>query len=392
MRSQEQDRDRLTQALGLAEGAFGVTEPNPRVGCVIGGEDGTVFGTGATQRVGGPHAEVMALRQAMSAGHQLQGATAWVTLEPCAHHGRTPPCCEALVAAGLGRVVVALEDPFAQVAGTGIAHLRAAGNRVDFAEPALARLAWEINVGFFSRVQRGRPWLRVKAASSLDGRTGLDNGISQWITGDAARVDGHAWRRRAGAVVTGIGTVLADDPRLDVRLVPSVLQPLRVILDSSLRTPPAARVLRPPGQVLIVTAVAPGQRSMALENLGTEVLHLPGPGGRVDLHGLMNELGRRGVNEAHVEAGSGLTTSALQSGLADELLLYLAPRLLGGSRGVVAWAPLQRLQDGLDLEILDVAPVGADLRLRLRPAGAAAGSFGASNRTSGAFTSTTTPI
>jgi diaminohydroxyphosphoribosylaminopyrimidine deaminase/5-amino-6-(5-phosphoribosylamino)uracil reductase len=386
------DADRLREALALAETAIGNTEPNPRVGCVIGSDDGRVFGTGATQEAGGPHAEVMALRDARSQGHDLLGATAWVTLEPCAHHGRTPPCCDALIEAGLGRVVVALPDPFPQVAGAGMARIRAAGIRVDMADEAIALAAWYINVGFFSRVLRQRPWIRVKVAASLDGRTGLDNRVSQWITGEAARIDGHAWRRRASAVLTGVGTVLADDPRLDVRLVPSSWQPLRVVVDSTLRTPPTARLLAAPGRSLIATVARESARCLALERSGAEVLALPGAGGRVDLAALAAELSQRGVNELHVESGPGLTTAMLQFELADEILLYMAPRLLGGQRGMVDWEPLQRLQDSLDFEWVEVCPVGVDLRARLRPAGSCFGPSSCLGQMSDGFTSAFTPV
>ena len=380
------DTDRLLQALALAEGAIGHTEPNPRVGCVIGSDTGAVFGMGATQEAGGPHAEVMALRDALAQGHNLRGATAWVTLEPCAHLGRTPPCCDAFIAAGLERVVVALQDPFPQVAGAGMGRLRAAGIRVDMADEAVALAAWNLNIGFFSRVLRQRPWVRVKLAASLDGRIGLDNGVSQWITGEAARADGHAWRQRASAILTGVGTVLADDPRLDVRRVPGCWQPLRVVVDSALRTPPAARILAAPGRALVVTMAREDARTAALERSGAEVLALPGAQGQVDLAALATELGRRGVNELHVEGGAALTTSILKSGLADELLLYLAPRLLGGKRGMVEWEPLQCLQDSLDFEWLEVTPVGTDLRARLRSVGAA--HFGPGNAASSAKYST----
>ena len=363
------DSVRLEQALRLAHDAIGTTEPNPRVGCVIGSDTGEIFGTGATQHAGGPHAEVMALREATAAGHDLRGATAWVTLEPCAHHGRTPPCCDGLIAAGLARVVVAVQDPFAQVAGAGIARMRAAGIRVDMGEPASARAAWDLNIGFFSRVLRQRPFVRLKMAASLDGRTGLDNNVSKWITSQAARTDGHAWRKRASAILTGVGTVLADDPRLDVRLVPSTWQPLRVVADSTLRTPLSARLLAVPGQALLVTARAAVDRAGDFERDGVEVLSLPGLDGRVDLRALMAELGRRGVNELHVEGGPALTTALLQAGLVDELLLYIAPQLLGGHRGMVEWPTLALLQDGLRLEWLDTTMVGPDLRARLRPIG-----------------------
>ena len=217
------DRDRLHQAQALAEHAVGLSDPNPRVGCVIGLADGTVLGQGWTRQAGGPHAEVVALRDAAAQGGRLRGATAWVTLEPCAHHGRTPPCCDALIDAGVARVVASVADPFPGVAGAGFARLRAAGIDVLEAGGVFAEVTRELNIGFFSRIERGRPWVRMKLAASLDGRTALPDGRSQWITGEAARRDGHAWRRRAGAVLTGIGTVLADNPRLDVREVPTEL-------------------------------------------------------------------------------------------------------------------------------------------------------------------------
>jgi diaminohydroxyphosphoribosylaminopyrimidine deaminase/5-amino-6-(5-phosphoribosylamino)uracil reductase len=360
------DRERLHGALALAEGAIGVTEPNPRVGCVIGHQDGRVLGEGATQQAGGAHAEVQALRAAQSAGHDTQGATAWVTLEPCAHHGRTPPCCDALIAAGLARVVVAIEDPFPLVAGEGIRRLRAAGVRVDMADADIADAAHELNIGFFSRVQRQRPWLRLKVACSLDGRTALPNGVSQWITGEPARRDGHAWRRRAGAVLTGIGTVLADNPRLDVRLVPTLLQPLRVVLDSHLRLPHDAALLAPPGAVAIYGAHEGAGRRAELEQAGAQVRLLPGPGGQVDIGEVLADLARQGVNELHVEAGARLNAALLQGDWVDEMLVYLAPRLLGEGRAFAALGPFEQMAQSLDFRFLGCNPVGEDLRLRAR--------------------------
>jgi diaminohydroxyphosphoribosylaminopyrimidine deaminase/5-amino-6-(5-phosphoribosylamino)uracil reductase len=363
------DRARLLEALALAETSFGLTEPNPRVGCIIGRDDGAVLGRGATQEAGGAHAEVMALREARAAGADLRGATAWVTLEPCAHHGRTPPCCDALIDAGLARVVVAIGDPFVQVAGAGLARLRAAGIRVEMAEADLADLAQaarETNIGFFSRVQRHRPWVRLKIAASLDGRTALDNGVSQWITGPEARRDGHAWRRRAGAVLTGIGTVLADDPGLDVRLVPTARQPLRVVVDSRWRTPASARLLKLPGQVLIVGAGSPPLAADALRVTGAELASLGGGDDRVDLVALMADLARRGVNELHVEAGARLNGSLLQAGLVDELLVYQAPCLLGAGRGMAELGAFTRLDQAPRFRIHELERVGADLRLRCR--------------------------
>ena len=378
MAAADLDRERLADALALAESAISATEPNPRVGCVIGRDDGRVFGRGATQHAGGAHAEVMALADARAAGHDVAGATAWVTLEPCAHFGRTPPCCDALVRARLGRVVVAVQDPFEHVAGAGIARLRAAGVRVDMAADVggadQARAARELNIGFFSRVQRGRPWLRMKVAASLDGRTALADGTSQWITGAAARDDGHAWRRRASAVLTGIGTVLQDDPRLDVRARAAVQQPRCIVVDSRLQMKPAARLFDVPGRdVWIVTATsadaADAGREAALRERGADVVRAPDADGKVDLGAMLALLGARGINELHVEAGHKLNGSLLRAGLVDELLVYVAPKLIGAGREMATFGPLAALDDALEFRFVDVAPVGDDLRLRLRPPG-----------------------
>lgn len=361
------DAARLDEAIALAHTAIGRSDPNPRVGCVIGRDDGTVLGRGATQRAGEAHAEVMALRQA--AGTDTRGATAWVSLEPCSHQGRTPPCCDALVAAGIRRVVVAIGDPNPLVGGRGLARLRASGLEVVEGDAHHASAARDLNLGFFSRHERGRPWVRLKAAASLDGRTALDDGRSQWITGQEARTDGHAWRRRAGAVVSGIGTVLHDDPRLDVRLVETQLQPLRVVVDSALRTPPRARLLAAPGQALVVGAQDVGATAAALRDAGAEVMALPGVDGRVDLAALVAELGRREVNEVHLEAGAALNGAFLQAGLVDELLLYLAPKLIGPGRGIAQWPGLGDLAQACTFELLSQEVLGADLRLRLAATG-----------------------
>lgn len=361
------DEERLTQALLAAQAAVGVSDPNPRVGCVLGRESGQVLGVGSTQQAGGPHAEVMALRQARAAGHDLHGATAWVTLEPCSHHGRTPPCCEALAEAGITRVLVAVQDPFPAVAGRGIARLRAAGMTVELASGPVAEAARDLNVGFFSRFERGRPWVRLKVAASMDGRTALDNGASQWITGPAARADGHAWRKRAGAVLSGIGTVLADDPRLDVRLVEWVLQPLRVVVDSTLRLSPCARVLQPPGRCLVVTAASLAEpRAQALANAGAEVIALPGANGRVDLPSMLSMLAQRDINEVHVEGGAELNAALIAQGLVDELLLYLAPVLVGPGRAIAHWDSLSSLTAAPRFKWVENTMVGNDLRLRAR--------------------------
>jgi diaminohydroxyphosphoribosylaminopyrimidine deaminase/5-amino-6-(5-phosphoribosylamino)uracil reductase len=381
-------------ALDIAHSAIGLSDPNPRVGCVITGQDvDSPWATGHTQQAGGPHAEVMALRAAQQAGLNLRGATAWVTLEPCAHHGRTPPCCDALIAAGLGRVVVALQDPNPLVAGQGIARMRAAGIEVQMAgeftgafaarfaadhpdDPqglAWAAEAFELNIGFCSRMVRQRPWVRLKIAASLDGQTALANGVSQWITSPVARADGHAWRRRASAVLTGIGTVRDDDPRLDVRLVPTQLQPLRVVVDSRLEIPAQARILQAPGQVLVYTGAAL-EAAVPLQGLhpNLEVVGVPADErGKTDLRAVLTDLAARGVNELHVEAGHQLNGSLLKAALVDEWLVYLAPKMLGPGRGMAAFGPLERLSDALALEFIECTPTGPDLRLRARPPGRA---------------------
>jgi diaminohydroxyphosphoribosylaminopyrimidine deaminase/5-amino-6-(5-phosphoribosylamino)uracil reductase len=364
----ELDRTRLREALALAEEAFGRSEPNPRVGCVIGHADGRVLARGSTQAPGQAHAEAAALQAAREAGVDVRGATAWVTLEPCAHHGRTPPCADALVAAGLARVVVGTRDPFPQVDGRGLERLRAAGIAVELAEGELEQACRETNIGFLSRVQRARPWVRMKVAASLDGRTALPDGTSQWITGLPARTDGHAWRRRAGAVLTGIGTVLEDDPRLDVRLVPTPRQPLRVVVDSALQTPPGAKLLAPPGEVLIYAAQEDPARAAPLRAAGVQLAVLPGEGGKVALEPMLRDLAARGVNELHVEAGHKLNGSLLRAGLVDELLLYMAPVLLGEGREIARLPALAVPGDAPRWAFHEVTPVGEDLRLRLRPA------------------------
>ena len=355
----------MHEALGLAQLSIGLCDPNPRVGCVITAADGRIIGRGHTQEAGGPHAEIMALRGAVSRGEQVAGATVHVTLEPCSHHGRTPPCCDALIDAGVARVVMAVQDPNPLVSGQGAARLRAAGIEVE--EGPLAHESRELNIGFFSRMERGRPWVRLKAAISLDGRTALMNGQSQWITGEAARIDGHAWRKRAGAVLTGVGTVLEDDPRLDVRLVPTVLQPLRVIVDSRSQTPAAARILEAPGRVLIYAAGPAPDRQAALQQRGVEIALAPGPSGKVDLAAMLADLAGRGINELHVEAGHKLNGSFVREALVDEFLVYMAPMLLGAGRELASFGPLEHLKHGVTLRFLGVEATGSDLRLIARP-------------------------
>jgi diaminohydroxyphosphoribosylaminopyrimidine deaminase / 5-amino-6-(5-phosphoribosylamino)uracil reductase len=358
----------MQQALALARQAVGLSEPNPRVGCVIVSAEGAqVLGQGHTQAAGEAHAEIMALRDAQAAGRSVAGATAYVTLEPCAHHGRTGPCCDALAAAGIGKVVAAVQDPNPQVAGQGFARLRAAG--VEVVVGPGAQVARELNLGFFSRMVRGTPWLRMKVAASLDGKTALENGVSQWITSEAARADGHAWRARAGAVLTGIGTLLEDDPRLDVRHVPVARQPDAVVVDSRLETPPGAKIFQPGRRLFIYAANRDPQREAALAERGAILVFLPGAGGKVDLAAMLRDLAQRGVNELHVEAGHKLNGSLVREGLLDELLVYLAPKLIGQGRDMANFGPFSELAQALPLEFVGFDPVGPDLRIVARVAG-----------------------
>jgi len=303
----------MNQALELAAQALFLSNPNPRVGCVITAADARVLGCGFTQQAGGPHAEVMALRDAEAQGREVRGATAWVTLEPCAHQGRTGPCCDALIAAGVARVVASIADPNPLVAGQGFARLRAAGVQVEVGPGAAA--SRELNIGFFSRMMRATPWVRMKAATSLDGVAALANGASQWITSPEARADGHTWRARACAVLTGVGTVLADDPLLNVRGVATMRQPHLVIVDSRLRTLPGARLFDVPDrQVWIYAAREDAAAAGALRARGATVSLLPGADGRVDLHALLRDLAARSVNELHLEAGPRLGAPSCRPG------------------------------------------------------------------------------
>ena len=361
----------IEQALSLAQSSLRLTSPNPRVGCVLVAPDGRVIGQGSTQQVGGPHAEIMALRDAAASGNDARGATAYVTLEPCAHQGRTGPCCDALIAAGIGKVVASLEDPNPLVAGQGFARLRAAGVAVEVGPGAAD--SRELNIGFFSRMVRGTPWVRVKVAASLDGATALHNGASQWITSAAARTDGHAWRARSCAVLTGIGTVLQDDPVLNVREVATPRQPQLVVVDSRLQTPPDASLFIA-GRACTIYAAGTSDsefadRKATLEARGATVVHLPGAHGKVDLPAMLRDLAARGVNELHVEAGHRLNGALVRAGLVDELLLYLAPKLLGPGRGMADMGPLETLAQGLALQFQDVDRLGPDLRVLARVMG-----------------------
>lgn len=344
-----------------AKGMF-ITSPNPRVGCVI-VRDGQVIAAGHTQPAGQAHAEIMALGDAEARGVDVRGATAYVTLEPCSHHGRTPPCSDALVRAGLGRVVAAMEDPNPLVAGKGMAQLAAAGIAIH--SGVLASEAHEMNIGFFKRMREGTPWVRLKVAASLDGATGLESGESQWITGPAARADGHGWRARACAILTGIGTVKADDPQMTVRGIDTPRQPRRVIVDSKLEISEHARILQ--GEPCWIIAAAPdAAKAERLRAAGHDVIVLPNPQGKVDLPELMRELGRRQINELHVEAGYKLNGSLVREGCVDELLVYLAPSLIGAGQGMFALGPFAQLSDKLELNFTDISRVGADVRLMAR--------------------------
>ncbi len=354
------DSQWMAQALRLAERGLYTTSPNPRVGCVLVKEN-SVVGEGWHERAGEPHAEVHALR---AAGTLARGTTAYVTLEPCSHHGRTPPCAEALIAAGVSRVVAAMQDPNPLVAGQGLQKLRAAGIEVECG--LMEAAARELNIGFVSRMTSGTPWVRSKIAASLDGRTALANGTSKWITGSAARRDVQHWRARSCAVLTGIGTVLADDPQLNVREIDSARQPLRVVLDSELRISLKARILQG-AQTLIYTASSDVAKQNVLKSRGADVVTLAGADGKVDLPAVLSDLGKRGINEVLVESGRTLNGVLLKAGLVDELVLYLAPQLLGdAARGLADLGELTQLQQRVGLQWIDVRQVGDDLRIVAR--------------------------
>jgi len=353
------DKRHMARALELAALGMYTTTPNPRVGCVL-VKDGRAVGEGWHRQAGEPHAEANALA---AAGDRANGATAYVSLEPCNHFGRTPPCSEALIHADVARVVAAMRDPNPKGAGGG-KKLEAAGIRFECG--LMEEEARELNIGFVSRVTRGRPWVRMKIAASLDGRTALANGQSQWITGSEARKDGHAWRARACAVLTGIGTVTADDPRLDVREVETSRRPLRIIVDSRLETPPTARILQG-GPVLVFCAADAPERRATLEGRGAEVVVLANPHGKVDLPAMLIALGARGINELHVEAGVKLNGSMLREGCVDELLVYLAPSLLGDTaQGMAGLAQMTSLDERVALAFRSADRVGADLRILAR--------------------------
>ncbi|MDR0701067.1 MAG: bifunctional diaminohydroxyphosphoribosylaminopyrimidine deaminase/5-amino-6-(5-phosphoribosylamino)uracil reductase RibD [Azoarcus sp.] len=357
------DREAMARALALAARGLATATPNPRVGCVI-LRDGKTVGEGWHHRAGEPHAEALALAQA---GEAARSATAYVTLEPCAHFGRTPPCADALAAAGVVRVVAAMQDPNPKVAGRGFARLRATGIGVECG--LLHDEAHELNIGFISRMTRQRPWLRLKTAATLDGKTALENGVSQWITGPGARADGHRWRARACAVLTGIGTVKADNPQLTVRAIPCERQPLRILIDARLDVDPAARILQGAPALIITAADTHEARARRLADAGHRMLRLPGAEGRVDLLALPHELAALELNEIHIEAGARLNGALLAAGCVDELLLYLAPIAVGcAARGMFDLPALTALDAAHRFAIRDCERIEEDLRIIARKA------------------------
>ena len=368
------DHRHMARAMRLAERGLYTTDPNPRVGCVL-VRDGRIVGEGWHRKTGEPHAERNAL---IAAGEAARGATAYVTLEPCSHHGRTPPCAQGLIEAGVARVVAAMSDPNPLVAGRGMAMLRGAG--IETGVGLLEAEAEALNPGFLARMRHARPYVRCKLAMSLDGRTAMASGESQWITAEAARRDVQYLRARSSAILTGVGTVLADDPSMNVRLSVEELhgvegagdlrQPLRVVLDTRLRTPPRARLLSLPGDTLFVCGEgAPAETELELRGAGADVLRLPQLGGRIDLPALLGALADRGMNEILIEAGATLAGSALLAGLVDELVVYVAPQLLGhAARALVNLPGLERLDERIELQFGDVRRVGPDLRVALIPA------------------------
>jgi diaminohydroxyphosphoribosylaminopyrimidine deaminase/5-amino-6-(5-phosphoribosylamino)uracil reductase len=357
----------MTHALRLAEQGLYTTQPNPRVGCVI-VKNQTIVGEGAHLKAGEPHAEIHALHQA---GSLAAGADAYVTLEPCSHHGRTPPCMDALIKAGVRRVVVAMQDPNPLVAGQGVQRLQAHGMQVEVG--LMEKEAAVLNPGFISRMTRGLPYVRSKIGASLDGRTALNNGKSQWITSESARLDVQHWRAQSCAIVTGIGTVLADNPSMTVRLDNASRLPLRVIVDSRLQTPvdckmlDAATIKHSP--VLIAYTNDVNQKREVLSATGAELLYLPALDSHVDLKALLLTLAQRGINEVLVEAGQGLNGAFLQANLIDEFIFYYAPKLMGtDANGMFAIPELLEMQQAIDLQVLDVRQIGQDIRLRAKPA------------------------
>ncbi|HEY9051263.1 MAG TPA: bifunctional diaminohydroxyphosphoribosylaminopyrimidine deaminase/5-amino-6-(5-phosphoribosylamino)uracil reductase RibD [Gammaproteobacteria bacterium] len=360
------DHQYMATAIQLARKGLYTTDPNPRVGCVL-VNSGRVVGEGWHERAGGPHAEIHALQQA---GEAAEGATAYVTLEPCSHHGKTPPCADALIKAGVVRVVAAMQDPNPAVSGAGLKKLAQAGIEVEAG--LLEAQARELNPGFIKRMTQGLPWVRIKLAMSLDGRTAMASGESQWITTTAAREDVHRWRARSSAIMTGINTVMEDNPSLNMRLTQEQLgidgeirQPLRVIVDSHLRCSGDAHLFSLPGKTVILTT---SDRASECDSATVEVIRLPEDDRRVDLRAAMQWLAAQEINEVHVEAGSVLCGSLLEADLVDELIIYMAPHIMGdGARGLFHLPEISQMNQRIGLEIQDIRAVGRDWRIRATP-------------------------
>ncbi len=360
----------MTRALQLAEQGLYTTypnpRPNPRVGCVI-VKDGKIIGEGAHLKAGEPHAEVFALRQA---GTLAKGATLYVTLEPCSHTGRTPPCSQAIIDAGIAKVIAAMQDPNPQVAGSGLAHLQS--HNIETATGLMESQARDLNPGFISRMTRQLPFVRSKIATSLDGKTALNNGASQWITGEAARTDVQHWRARSCAILTGAGTVLADDPNMTVRSMPAgrmdiTSQPMRIIVDSTLKMPPNAKILQG-GSVLLAFAKASQKKQVQLLATGAELLCIPNDEGKVCLKTLLSHLASREINEVLVEGGEGLNGALLAQNLIDEFVIYYAPKLMGGAaKSMFAMPAFTAMNQAIDLQIIDVRQIGTDIRICAKP-------------------------
>ena len=355
------DYQYMAQALRLAEQGLYTTMPNPRVGCVI-VKDGKVIGEGAHLKAGEPHAEVYAIRKA---GAEAKGATAYVSLEPCSHTGRTPPCSQALIDAGVVKVIAAMQDPNPKVAGSGLAHLQAHG--ITVASGLMQAQAEALNPGFIARMTRQLPFVRSKIASSLDGKTALSNGVSQWITSAAARQDVQQWRARSCAILTGVGTVLADNPSMTVREIEINRQPLKVVVDSRLQTPSTAKILQD-GNTLIAFAVPNPEKEDALLAAGAELLFIPNSQEKVCLTTLFSHLASREINEVLVEAGQGLNGALMAQQLIDELVLFYAPMLMGGdARNLFAIPAFTEMQQAIHLDIIEMRQVGVDIRVRAKP-------------------------
>ncbi len=363
-----QDLQYMQQALDQALKALYITSPNPRVGCVIVSPSGMIIGEGHTQIAGGPHAEIVALENTRKRGFDTKGSTVYVTLEPCSHTGRTPPCTNALIAAGVKRVVASLEDPNPLVCGKGFAALRDADIEVEVG--LLSDEAIQINAGFIKRMTESRPFVRLKVACSVDGATALLNGKSQWITGDLARADGHAWRARSCAVLTGIGTLLSDNPTLNVRGIGTPRQPKAVVIDAKLDTPLGAAIFSEPSrEVLIYCAQAQREKKEALTQRGATVIEIPSSAQRerVDLKEMLKDLAQRQINELHIEAGAGLNASFIKGGLVDEYIIYQAPIVVGPSKGWAQLSALENLEDCSHLRFIETKFIGEDLFIRARP-------------------------